>query len=135
MSRRGRQVVFTPELRAVFLDAVASGMYIRDAAEHVGISVNLSRSHAVRDDAFATALTTARAAGKKARADAKGHSESHYNKQDCRHPQCTAAAREGRARRRRQEQAREAGDKQPPAEVHEIRLAESSHCLPLARVS
>jgi hypothetical protein len=98
---RGRPAVFDTTLQTRYLAAVTTGMRLGEAARHVGISVNVPTRLARSDPQFATRLADARAAGKKARADAKPHGESHYNNDSCRHPDCAAAARKGRAHRRR----------------------------------
>ncbi|MEU1078232.1 MULTISPECIES: hypothetical protein [unclassified Streptomyces] len=97
---RGRPPRFTDTLRQRYLDAVTSGMYLKDAAAHVGISINTPSQHAHQDPAFAHALTHARALGRKARADAKPHDANRYDNADCRCPKCTRAASTARTGRR-----------------------------------
>ncbi|MEU9014216.1 hypothetical protein AB0D12_31495 [Streptomyces sp. NPDC048479] len=121
---------FNDQLRQQYLDAVAEGMRLQDAAAHVGISLNIPQRHARTDNAFASALQQARAQGKKLRDDAKEHGEAHYNNQHCRHPKCVEAIRTGRAGRRE----REAEDQ--PAELHDIRPQIAPEPpFPLARAS
>jgi hypothetical protein len=98
---RGRPAVFDTTLQTRYLTAITTGMRLGEAARHVGISVNVPTRLARSDPQFATRLADARAAGRKARADSKPHSEAHYNNDNCRHPDCATAARKGRAHRRR----------------------------------
>ncbi|MET7713754.1 hypothetical protein [Streptomyces sp. NPDC005407] len=121
---------FNDQLRNQYLEAVADGMRLAQAATHTGISLNIPRRHALNDPAFAAALQQARAQGKKIRDDTKGHDESHYNNQKCRHPTCVEAARTGRAERRERQTEDE------PADVHNIRpQPEPGPPFPLARAS
>jgi hypothetical protein len=87
-------------MRERFLDAVTGGMYLKDAAAHVGISLNIPNQHAHTDPAFAHALQHARTLGKKARDDAKPHDANRYDNQDCRCADCTTAASRARHGRR-----------------------------------
>lgn len=98
--RRGRPTVFNDAMQTRYLDAITAGMRLGEAAQHVGIHSNVPTRLARKDQEFATRLADARTAGRKTRADNRPHGEAHYNNDDCRHPDCAAAARKGRARRR-----------------------------------
>ncbi|MER8002993.1 hypothetical protein [Streptomyces sp. NPDC095613] len=126
---RGRQALFDQALRQQYLTAVADGMRLGEAAAHVGVSINVPRRHARTDPAFAARLDEAQAQGKKLREDRIPHSEAHYNNQHCRHPDCRARAREGRAGRRQA-----VAEQGPVAEVHAVR-AESATSFSLLKAS
>ncbi|MGW7283903.1 hypothetical protein ACWGH4_00130 [Streptomyces sp. NPDC054847] len=99
---RGRPVLFTDTLRNRYLEAVAAGMYLKDAAAHIGVSENVPQRHARTDRAFAAALKEARTAGKKVRIDELPHGEYRYNHHNCRCTNgCAQAATKNRAGRRR----------------------------------
>ena len=128
--RRGHPVTFDTPVRQAYLAAVANGMLLGPAANHVGVSINVPRRHERTNPDFAAALAEAKAHGKKLRDDAKDHSEAHYNHQKCRSPQCVAAARTGRAGRRQR------AAEPDPAEVHDMRpKRELPPSFPLARAS
>ncbi|WP_030756462.1 hypothetical protein [Streptomyces sp. NRRL F-5135] len=126
---RGRQVLFDETARQQYLAAVADGMRLGEAAAHVGVSINVPRRHARTDTAFAARLDDARTQGKKIRDDRIPHSEAHYNNQQCRHPDCRARAREGRAHRRQT-----AAEPAPVAELRDAR-AESPISFSLLKAS
>lgn len=100
---RGRPIVFDQALQTAYLAHIAAGTRLGDAATLIGISINVPRNHARTNPAFAQKLAAARAAGRKARANQRPHGETHYNHDHCRHPDCRTAAREGRAKRRHQQ--------------------------------
>ena len=98
---RGRPVVFTDTLRARYLEAVTAGLYLKDAAAHIGIGHNVPQRHARTDPGFAAALKEARAAGKKVRDENIPHGEYRYNHHGCRCTNgCARDATKGRAARR-----------------------------------
>lgn len=113
---RGRPTVavFDEETRARFLDEVAGGKYLGEAAQAVGIDRRLPNYHAGRDAQFARALDNAKARGKKARDEAKDHDESRYNNLGCRCPRCTAAASAARTGRRHATATPTTGEEAPP---------------------
>ena len=107
--RPGRPAAFGPdreEAIAEFLNLVAGGATVRSAARDVGLSHTPVYSLRRRSPVFAAALTSAQAAGRRARAAGDGErgdghgTESHYVNAGCRHPRCRAAASTARARRR-----------------------------------
>lgn len=99
--RRGRPPLFDDTLRDTFLKAVASGLYLKDAAAHVGITENIPQRHARTDPAFSQALKEAREAGRKVRAENVPHGEYRYNHHGCRCTNgCVQAATKARAGRR-----------------------------------
>ncbi|KIF66262.1 hypothetical protein HY68_36765 [Streptomyces sp. AcH 505] len=100
--RPGRQVTFTPDRRQQYLEALATGMLLKDAAAHVGISPNLPRLHQRADPGFAQAVQEAKQIGRKVRQDTTAHGESRYNNQGCRCRTCRAAATAARTNRRHQ---------------------------------
>ncbi|MFE6126696.1 hypothetical protein ACFQ6Q_00265 [Streptomyces sp. NPDC056437] len=131
--RRGNPTLNDPAVRQAFLEAVADGMHIGPASQHVGIGPDLSRRHAATDPTFAADLKQARAQGKKHRDDAKDHSEGHYRNQQCRHPACIKASNQARTNRR--QRARQQPETEP-GDVHPIPLPMPEPALfPLARAS
>ncbi|MFI0929653.1 hypothetical protein ACH4TP_37880 [Streptomyces sp. NPDC021012] len=98
---RGRPITkFTAETRQRFLDQVAAGARLADAAQNVGVHHNVPHRTARTDPAFAEALATAKARGRAARQDERPHDESRYNHQACRCDTCRAAATTARTARR-----------------------------------
>ena len=97
---RGRPPLFDDTLRDRYLAAVTTGMYLKDAATHVGISENIPQRHARTDASFARALQAARAAGKKVRDENIAHGEYRHLHHGCPCEVCTRAARIARTRRR-----------------------------------
>jgi hypothetical protein len=89
---RGRTSRFTTALRQEYLDAIAQGMRLGDAADHVGIHRNVAARATRVEPEFAAALADARAVGKKIRDDQKEHNESRYTNQACRCTRCRTAA-------------------------------------------
>ncbi|MEV4975612.1 hypothetical protein [Streptomyces scopuliridis] len=101
--QRGRPVLFDDVLRDRYVQAVAGGMRLGEAAAHVGISANVPRLHARTDRGFAVALADAKMLGKKVRTDRVPHGESRYTNYGCRCRTCTTAATTARTQRRHQE--------------------------------
>jgi hypothetical protein len=97
---RGRPVTFDDHQRQRYLDAVAAGAKLSEAALHVGITARWASQVAAQDSAFAAALETARAQGRKARAEAKPHDESRYIHGGCRCPTCRDHSTRNRTTRR-----------------------------------
>ncbi|MFC7794563.1 hypothetical protein [Streptomyces cinereoruber] len=93
---RGRPARFDEAAQQKFLDAVAQGMRVGDAARLVGVDPQAPRYRARQDAAFAEAFADAKARGK----EQAPHSESHYVNHGCRAPECRAAAAKARAARR-----------------------------------
>jgi hypothetical protein len=114
---RGRPVLFDTALREQYLAAVTSGMRLGDAARHCGININLPRTHARTDPAFAEALDHARTLGKKTRDNNKPHDESRYTNQACRCGTCRTAATAARTGRRH---TADPGAETPSAEVIDL---------------
>ncbi|MFG3244172.1 hypothetical protein [Streptomyces sp. NPDC048157] len=129
--------LFDEKKRHRYLDAVATGMNLADAATTAGIHHNVPPRHARTDPAFGQALADAKAAGKKVRQGNVAHGEYRYNCLQCRCDVCCTAATQGRAARRAAAQPAER-DGQPGAvgQVHEIRTEpKSSTSFLLARAS
>ncbi|MGW5529477.1 hypothetical protein [Streptomyces xanthochromogenes] len=97
---RGRPLLFDTALREQYLAAVTSGMRLGDAARHCGININLARTHARTDPAFAEALDHARTLGKKTREANLPHNESRYTNHACRCGTCRHCATTARRGRR-----------------------------------
>jgi hypothetical protein len=114
--------LFDAEKRRRYLDAVATGMTLADAAAAAGVHHNVPRRHERTDPAFAQALADAKAAGKKIRQEEVPHGEYRYNCLQCRCDVCCTAATKGRAKRRAAAQPDDGeGQFGPPGEVHDIR--------------
>ncbi|MEV8101034.1 hypothetical protein [Streptomyces sp. NPDC088135] len=114
--------VFNGEKRQRYLDAVATGMTLADAAATAGIHHNVPPRHARTDPAFGQALADAKAAGKKVRRENVAHGEYRYNCLQCRCDVCCTAATQGRAARRAAAQPAEVeGQSGAVGQVHEIR--------------
>jgi hypothetical protein len=113
--------------RQRYLDHVATGMNLADAAAATPIHHNVPRRHERTDPAFRRALADAKAAGKKIRQENVAHGEYRYNCLQCRCDICCTAATVGRAARRAAAQP-DAGEGQsgPPGEVHDIRVQPKS---------
>lgn len=130
---RGRPATFDDALRHKYLEAVAAGMYLKDAAPHCGIHPSTPKLARRTDKAFAAALDHARAEGRKARLENLDHDEARYNNYGCRCTTCRTAhtnARRGR---------RQTADTDPPAEVIDLHptpanTAAESVLLPLLLV-
>ncbi|MFF6903480.1 PDDEXK family nuclease [Streptomyces hydrogenans] len=114
---------FDATLRARYLEAVAAGARLGEAAQAVGIHRNLPAHHYRHDPEFARALDEAKTLGKQNRA--VRHGETAYNEGRCRCTDiCTPAATAARARRRA---ARRQEDTTPtPAEPEAPPAAPSS---------
>jgi len=97
---RGRPIdAFDDLTRARYLEAVAAGVRLGEAAQAVGVHRNLPAYHARRDLEFARAVEEAVALGKERRGIR--HGEAAYNEGRCRCAEiCTPAATAARARRR-----------------------------------
>ncbi|MFB7222384.1 hypothetical protein [Streptomyces sp. NPDC056227] len=129
--------VFDEAKRQRYLDLVATGMNLADAAKATPIHHNVPRRHERTDASFARALADAKAQGKKIRQENVDHDEYRYNCLGCRCDLCCTAARTGRAARRAAAQPDAAeGQSEPPGQVHEIRPEpESFPSFLLARAS
>ncbi|MGW1409451.1 hypothetical protein [Streptomyces sp. NPDC002403] len=114
--------LFDDKKRLRYLEAVAAGMTLADAAATAGIHHNVPPRHARTNPAFGRALVDAKAVGKKVRQENVEHGEYRYNCLQCRCDVCCTAATKGRAKRRAAAQPAEA-DGQPEAvgQVREIR--------------
>ncbi|MFJ1993042.1 hypothetical protein [Streptomyces asiaticus] len=97
---RGRPVAFTADARTVFLDAVAAGAKLHEAAQKAGVSRNVPAQHAKDDAAFRAALADAKTTGRQIRAQSMPHGESRYNHAGCRCPVCCRKATAARTARR-----------------------------------
>jgi hypothetical protein len=131
------RALFDETARQRYLDHVATGMNLADAAAATPIHHNVPRRHERTDPAFRRALADAKAQGKKIRQENVEHGEYRYNCLGCRCDICCTAARTGRAARRAaaQPEATE-GESAPPGQVHDLRVEPKS--LPsflLARAS
>lgn len=114
MRGRGRPVVFTDDVRRTYLDHVAHGMYLKDAAAAIKMTARAVKFHVRADPQFAAALKTARAQGAAARREALPHTEYRYNHHECRCRTCrkdASTARQGR---------RAAAKERPAAELAEV---------------
>ena len=100
---RGRPALFDGPTQDRYLAAVADGMYLNAAADHIGIHRNVPTRLARTDAVFGARLDDAKTAGRKRRIDNLPHDESRYCNYKCRCPQCTAAATTARTARRAQE--------------------------------
>ncbi|MFF1916194.1 hypothetical protein ACFVYE_32325 [Streptomyces sp. NPDC058239] len=132
-----RRDLFSEEKRGRYLEAVATGMNLADAATTAGIHHNVPRRHERTDPGFAQALADAKAAGKKIRQENVAHGEYRYNCLKCRCDVCCTAATKGRAKRRAGVQPEEPeGPSEAVGQVHEIRPEpKSSTSFSLARAS
>ncbi|MFF9787236.1 hypothetical protein [Streptomyces nigrescens] len=95
---RGRPPIFDQAAQDAFLNLVASGVRIGDAADKLGISRRTPTQLAARNPSFAPRLAAAKAAG-------RDHRIPHgtaggYNNHACRCSRCTAAATAARTRHR-----------------------------------
>ncbi|WP_331763203.1 hypothetical protein OG571_47625 (plasmid) [Streptomyces sp. NBC_01369] len=114
--------VFDDAKRQRYLDAVAAGMTLADAAATAGIHHNVPPRHARTDPAFGRALADAKTAGRKVRRENVAHGEYRYNCLGCRCDVCCTAATKGRAKRRAAAQPAEAeGQSGVAGQVREIR--------------
>ncbi|MFJ4887752.1 hypothetical protein [Streptomyces sp. NPDC088731] len=129
--------LFDEEKRRRYLDAVATGMTLADAATTAGIHHNVPRRHERTDPAFAQALADAKAARKKVRQENVPHGEYRYNCLGCRCDVCCTAATQGRAKRRAAAHPAEPdGQSGAVGQVHKIRAElKSSTSFLLARAS
>ena len=100
---RGRPALFDGPTQDRYLAAVADGMYLNAAADHIGIHRNVPTRLARTDAVFGARLDDAKAAGRKRRIDNLPHDESRYCNYKCRCPQCTTAATTARTARRAQD--------------------------------
>jgi hypothetical protein len=111
--RRGAPATkFDETARQKYLDAVAAGTPLGEAAALVNVTPTWTSSYAHNDPAFAQALADAKARGKAARDDKKDHGEYRYNVLGCRCDICTAAATT--ARRGRRHTAHDQAETPPP---------------------
>ncbi|MFF6844686.1 hypothetical protein ACFY8X_38850 [Streptomyces tanashiensis] len=121
---RGRPAggpLFDEATRQQFLDQVAAGAQLGEAAAAVGIHRNLPGYHARTDGVFARRLEEALARGKAARADKVPHGEYRYNVLGCRCKEiCTPAASAARAGRRRAADADATREPDSPAPVRTV---------------
>jgi len=120
---RGRPAggaVFDEATRQQFLDQVAAGAHLGEAATAVGIHRNLPGYHARTDGVFARRLEEALARGKEARADKVPHGEYRYNVLKCRCEICTPAASAARAGRRHAADADAIREPDSPAPVRAV---------------
>ncbi|MET8746331.1 hypothetical protein [Streptomyces sp. NPDC004728] len=114
--------LFDEKKRLRYLEAVAAGMPLADAAATAGIHHNVPRRHERTDPGFAQALADAKTAGKKIRQENVEHGEYRYNCLQCRCDVCCTAATKGRAKRRAAAQPAEAeGQSGAAGQVREIR--------------
>ncbi|MFD3336084.1 hypothetical protein ACFWV1_26070 [Streptomyces sp. NPDC058700] len=105
---RGKPAEFIADVRSRYLDEVAAGAKLGEAAVFVGVHRNVPARHARTDATFAAALETAKARGRKARQDRTAHDESRYNHLGCRCRVCRTTATAARTGRRGSK-GREAG--------------------------
>ena len=100
-AHRGRPPVFDDEARARYLEALAGGGSMVDAATAGGITARWASHLASVDAGFAEARRVAKRDGKRARSALRPHgSEGRYVHDKCRCKPCTkAAAKERQARR------------------------------------
>lgn len=129
---RGRPPVFDTERQQAFLELVAAGTRIGEAAATTRIARRTINALAARDNQFAERLTAAKARGRAARiphGDPKG-----YDNYDCRCRPCTKAASAARARRGGRGQCDEEGEVIPWPE-QTASGGESAHSFSLAKVS
>lgn len=112
-----------------YLTAIANGMRLGQAADHVGIHRNIPTRYRRTDPKFATALQEALALGKKIRENDQPHDESRYNHQGCRCRKCTRAAADARIGRRRTQ------EDEPAGQLYDLPAAPSPQSFPLARAS
>lgn len=94
---RGRPPVFDTERQTVFLELVASGTRIGEAAAKTRIARRTINALAARDDQFAERLNAAKARGRAARIP--HGTPGGYDNWDCRCGPCTKAASAARAQR------------------------------------
>lgn len=97
---RGRPVTFDAHRRTLYLEALTGGATLTAAAARAGITARRAAQVADTDPAFAHARATARAAGKRVRAELMPHGEVRYNKLGCRCTICTKDATANRTARR-----------------------------------
>lgn len=138
---RGRPPVFVDAQRDLYLQAVASGLPLTDAARAAGITPQWANRVAATDPSFHTARQLAKKEGKRVRTEALPHDEYRYNHHGCRCDICRTAATAARTGRRHQETDDPAStDRPPPPHVIDIRqhsgsAAESGTPPLLARAS
>lgn len=119
--------LFDDTAKQRYLDHVATGLNLADAAAATPIHHNVPRRHERTDSLFARALADAKAQGKKIRQENVEHGEYRYNCLQCRCDICCTAARTGRASRRAAaEHDPDGGQSGPPGEVHDIRVQPKS---------
>ncbi|QGZ53397.1 hypothetical protein GPZ77_34795 (plasmid) [Streptomyces sp. QHH-9511] len=107
---RGRPAVFAADVQAQFLDLVAAGVHLGEAARKVGIHHNVPSYHARTNETFAADLADAKDRGRQARIEKRGHDEYRYNVLGCRCPKCRAAATKARTGRRAEADTQQAPD-------------------------
>ena len=95
---RGRPPIFDQAAQDAFLNLVASGVRIGDAADKLGISRRTPTQLAARNPGFAPRLAAAKAAGRHQRIP--HGTAGGYNNHQCRCPRCTAAATAARTKHR-----------------------------------
>lgn len=94
---RGRPPVFDADRQQAYLELVAAGARLQDAAAEVRIGRRTVTALARRDERFAERLTVARARGRETRVP--HGTPGGYDNYDCRCGPCTKASSEARARR------------------------------------
>ena len=94
---RGRPVVFDADAQDTYLQLVASGVRMGDAAAKAGMSPRAVSHLAHRDRAFADRLAAAKTAGRETRVP--HGTPGGYDNWDCRCRPCTTAASNARAHR------------------------------------
>lgn len=129
---RGRPTAaFDANTRACYLEAVAAGARLGEAAQAVGVHRNLPAYHARHDLDFARALEEAIVRGKEARG--VRHGEVAYNEGRCRCTEiCTPAATAARARRRARQSKKDDGATDQPATGADGPAAAPSSPLPFS---
>ncbi|MFD8516499.1 hypothetical protein ACFV27_36840 [Streptomyces antimycoticus] len=129
---RGRPPVFDAERQQAFLELVAAGTRIGEAAAKTRIARRTVNALARRDDQFAERLQAAKAQGRSARIP--HGTPGGYDNWDCRCGPCTKASSAARARRGGRRRPDEEGEviqwPEQPADS-----GESAHSFSLAKVS
>lgn len=97
---RGRPVTFNTHQRDVYLDHVARGAKLSEAAAAAGITPRWATHLATLDPQFAAARQHARTQGRHARMNEQPHGEYRYIHGKCRCDICTKEATEARTHRR-----------------------------------
>ncbi|MEE1838127.1 hypothetical protein [Streptomyces sp. SP17KL33] len=101
MSRgRGQPPKIEPGRYPELLNLLRSGLSMPAAARELGVARATLYNLADRDEAMGQAMRAARDDARRAKRDRHEPSESCYVNNQCRSPECTAAATEARTRRR-----------------------------------